>query len=132
MVFIDVIGLVGSVCLIGIRYPQYVLFAAMIHVAGLILAGLFIHGQIDYIVVAGVFSTASFNKNHTGIIYDLIGFGGTVANYIAASLLGGISREKTSQLLNPLAVLHSPLATVNMRMAFISLLVNLFNIFYGV
>lgn len=129
MLGIDLIGLLATICLVGIRYPHYVLLATCVHECGCIFVAVFLHGQIDYIVAAGAFGTMAVSNYNSGIIGILILFSGSVANYIMSSILGGIGFEPTANLINPLAYLKSPFAVVNFRLCILSFLIQMWKNF---
>ena len=123
MLGIDLIGLLATICLVGVRYPHYVLLATCIHELGSIFVAVFLHGQIDYIVAAGAFGTMAVSNYNSSIIGILILFSGSLANYIISSILGGIGFESTANLINPWARLKFPFAVINFRLCIISCLV---------
>lgn len=129
MVGIDLIGLLATIFLVGIRYPHYVLLATCIQECGCILVAVFLHGQIDYIVAAGAFGTIAISNYHSGIIGILILFSGSVANYVMSSIWGGIGFEPTANLVNPLAYLKSPFAVVNFRLCILSCVIQVWKNF---
>ncbi len=129
MLGIDLIGLLATVLLVGIRYPHYVLLATSIHECGCILVAVFLHGQIDYILAAGAFGTVTMSNYSSGIIGILILFSGSVANYVMSSIFGGIGFEPTTNLLNPLACLKAPFAVVNFRLCILSTLIQVWKNF---
>lgn len=125
MVAVDFIGLILTICIVGLRYPHYVLAAAFIHEAGRILMALFLHGQIDTLVAAGAFGIASIGNLGSGAKLAMVVFAGPLANYIVSSTAGGVEFERTTHLLNPFAILTHPFAVVNLRLALVSCLVNI-------
>lgn len=129
MLAVDIIGIAATVFLIGIRYPHYVLVAAFIHELGGILITVFLHGQIDTIVAAGAFGTIEVSNYNASLIGILILFSGSLANYVASSLTGGIVFESTSRLLNPISNLKSPFSVINYRLCILSCVINLWKIF---
>lgn len=129
MLGIDLIGLLATILLIGMRYPHYVLLAACIHECGCILVAIFLHGQIEYILAAGAFSTMAISNHHSGIIGILILFSGSIANYLISFIGGGIGFEPTANLVNPLAYLKLPFAVINLRLCILSCLIQLWKIF---
>ena len=132
MIFLDVLGFITSICLAGIRYPQLVILAGCINTAGILLTGAVFHEQINYVIAAGAFSVGVFSKENTGFLNHLLSFSGVFANYIIMSIGHGIEKESTLHLLNPVAQLHAPLSVINMRVAIISFVFNLWNFYYGV
>lgn len=129
MVVIDLIGLVATISLIGIRYPHYVLLAACLHELGEVLITIFLHGQIDTIVAAGAFGTIVVNNLHATILGIVIVFSGSLVNYIASSLAGGIAFEPTSHLLNPMSSLKAPFAVINFRLCILASFISIWKIF---
>jgi len=126
MVSIDIIGLFITICVISFRYPQYGLLAVGIHEFGRALMTVFLQGQIESIIAAGAFSTTVVS-NSSMLINLLIAFGGPLANFIIGSTSGGVEFERTPHLINPNARLRNPVAVINLRLALIS---SIFNIFY--
>lgn len=132
MVAIDFIGLLITILLIGLRYPHYVLMAALVHELGKILMIMFVHGHIDTIIAAGAFgNTVVSNYNNNGILDALIVFSGPLANYIVSSTAGGVEFEKTVNLISPAASLKSPFAVINLRLAIISFLFNAWRLIFN-
>ncbi|MEN6412532.1 MAG: hypothetical protein ABFC84_07190 [Veillonellales bacterium] len=124
MVTIDVVGLLLTICLTGLRYPHFVMIAALIQEAGEVLMTIFMHGQINSLVAAGAFGMAAVMSPDGVMIGQLIVLGGTLANFIVSSISGGVELEKAKDVLNPLSVLQYPFAVVNLRVAVISFTVN--------
>jgi len=129
MLGIDLIGLLATIFLVGLRYPHYVLFAACIHEFGRIFVAVFLHTHIDYIIAAGAFGTMAVSNYNLGAIGMVLIFSGSLANYIACSIVGGIAFEPTKNLLNPLVNLKSPFAVINFRLCILSCLVLLWKNF---
>ena len=123
MLGIDLIGLLATIFLVGLRYPHYVLFAACIHEFGRIFVAVFLHSHIDYIVAAGAFGSMAVNNYNSAAIGILLIFSGPLANYIVCSIAGGIAFEPTKNLLNPLVNLKSPFAVINFRLCILSCLI---------
>ncbi|MBP2625599.1 MAG: hypothetical protein H6Q68_310 [Firmicutes bacterium] len=123
MLGIDLIGLLATIFLVGLRYPHYVLLAAFIHEFGRIFVALFLHSHIDYIIAAGAFGTMAVSNYKSGPIGIVLIFSGPLANYIICSIVGGIAFEPTKNLLNPLVNLKSPFAVINFRLCIISCLI---------
>lgn len=123
MLGIDLIGLVATIFLVGLRYPHYVLFAACIHEFGRIFIAVFLHTHIDYIIAAGAFGTMAVSDYSSGAIGIVLIFSGPLANYIVCSIVGGIVFEPTKNLFNPLVNLKSPFAVINFRFCIISCLI---------
>lgn len=121
MITVDFIGLIVTACLVGMRYPGYILLAIMTHEAGRILLALFFQGQIDNIIVSGVFSATAVHLPWSKL--TLVTFGGPLANYVLSTMIGGVEWEKTKDLVNPFAVLRHPIAVINLRFAVASSLI---------
>lgn len=130
MLTIDIIGLSLSVLLIGIRYPHYVIAAALLHDAGMILMTLFFNGQLDTVVTAGAFSSITVSSLD-GVRTAAIAFSGPLVNYALSALIGGIEFEKSANILNTFAKLRHPMAIINLRLAISSFLVTLWHLFWS-
>ena len=124
MVAIDFIGLTLTIFLAGLRYPHYVISAVCVQELGRFLMIIFLHGHIESIIAAGAFGAMTVTNYNSGVISLLIIFSGPLANFIVSSTAGGVEFEKTTHLLNPVARLKYPFAVVNLRLALISVLVN--------
>lgn len=118
MLGIDFIGLLATICLIGVRYPHYVILATCIHEIGCIIVAVFLHVKIDYIVAAGAFGTLTVSDMGILILYS-----GSIVNYMTSSIWGGIAFEPTANLINPVAYLKAPFAVVNFRLCILSCIV---------
>lgn len=129
MLGIDLIGLLATICLIGIRYPHYVLLATGIHEVACIFVAVFLHGQIDYIVTAGAFGMMAVSNYNSSIVGILILCSGSVANYIISSISGGIGFESSANLINPWAQLKFPFAVINFRLCILSSLIQIWRNF---
>ena len=127
MLGIDLIGLLATIILVGLRYPHYVLFAACVHEFGRIFIVVFLHTHVDYIMAAGAFGTMAVSNYNPGAIGALLIFSGPIANYIVCSIIGGICFEPTKNLLNPLIKLKYPFAVINFRLCIVSSLVLIWN-----
>lgn len=130
MLTIDILGLSISVFLVGIRYPHYVMSAALVHDAGMILMTLFFNGQLETVVTAGAFSSVAAGSLD-GIRTAVIAFSGPLVNYALSALIGGSEFEKTASLLNSFAKLRHPAATINLRLAIVSFIVTLWHLFWS-
>ena len=124
MITVDFIGLFFTACLVGIRYPACVLLAIVAQEAGRILIALFFQGQIDNILVSGVFSATSVSQLPSSVKLCLVSFGGPLANYVICAAIGGVEWEKTRDLLNPFSMLRHPVAVINLRFAVASFIVS--------
>lgn len=130
MLNIDILGLFFTICLVGARYPHYVFGSALIHDTGRIVMTLLLNGQIDTVVTAGAFSSISV-ANLDAVKGAVIAFSGPFINYTASAMLGGAELEKTTKILNPFSSLHYPLAVINLRLAFVSFIVTLWQLYCG-
>lgn len=127
MLAVDFVGLFITACIVGLRYPHYVLAAAILHGMGQLMMALFLHGKIDLIVAAGAFSIAKVSN--IGIYSNaIVMFSGVLANYIMACSFGGVEKEPSSRLFNPFAKLRCPFAVINLRLALVSLFINIAHI----
>ncbi|MDR3564107.1 MAG: hypothetical protein P4N59_22080 [Negativicutes bacterium] len=125
MLAVDIVGVVITICLVGLRYPQHVLGAALIHDLGQLLMTLFLRGHIVSVVAAGAFGSTVATGVKSGMASTFLLFSGSIANYIVSATVGGVEYEKTARLLNPLSPVKHPFAVVNFRLAVVSFLVNL-------
>jgi hypothetical protein len=128
MLTVDFIGLLITVCLVGLRYPHHVLGAAVIHDLGRILMALFMQGRIETIIAAGAFGATAVSGVKAGGPAILVAFGGPLANYLVGANFGGAVWEKNSRLLHPGAVLKQPFAVINLRLALLSTLVTIWQL----
>jgi hypothetical protein len=126
MVSIDILGIILSALFIGIRYPHIAFIAILTHEAGKIFMAILVHKQVNFIIAAGAFGTASFADvgNESGI---LVMFSGALANFILASMIGGLEYEKTAHLFNPLISLRAPWTVINLRLALLSAVITIWN-----
>ena len=129
MLAIDFIGLAMTICLVGLRYPHYVLAAAAIHDIGRVITALFLNGHIQSVVAAGAFGAVSVTELGGSLKGALVVLGGSLACYLASATVGGIEHERTARLINPCAVLNSPFAIITLRLAIISFLANMCQLF---
>lgn len=129
MLIIDLVGIIATIFLIGIRYPHYVLLAVSLHELGEILITVFFHGQIDTIVAAGAFGRITVSNYNASILGAVLVFSGSLTNYIVSSLAGGIAFEPTSRLLNPISSLKSPFAVINFRLCILAGSISIWKIF---
>ncbi|SHI34303.1 hypothetical protein [Propionispora hippei] len=125
MVVVDIVGLLFTVVLVGVRYPHYVLAAAMIHEAGRIAMTVFLHQHIELLVAAGAFGKTTINNQETMLAAACIAASGPLANYIVSAVVGGIEYERGGTLLNPLARLKHPFGVVNLRLAVVSFVLSM-------
>lgn len=124
----DIVGVLVTVGIIGLRYPVQVIAASLINGFGQILMIFLLHGHIETIVAAGAFGNTVVSGVKSGAPAMLIVFAGALSNFIVSSAAGGIEYEKTHDVLNPLAVVKHPFAVVNMRLALLSFLINLWKV----
>lgn len=125
MLAVDFVGLLLTVCLVGLRYPHYALGAAAIHDAGRLLLALFSNGRIEAVIAAGAFGSTAVGGLPAGIVPLAVAMGGPLANYLVSAGLGGWEREPTAHLFHPAAAVRNPFAMVNMRLALLSTIVTL-------
>jgi hypothetical protein len=128
MLTLDIVGLVVTVCLIGLRYPLHVLGASLINGLGQVLMILFLHGHIESVVAAGAFGSTVVSGVKSGAPALLVIFAGSLSNYIVSSAAGGIEYEKTRHILNPLSPAKFPFAVVNLRLALLTFLLQLWQV----
>lgn len=129
MITVDLIGILITSCMVGIRYPGYLLLAILAHETGRVILAVFFQGQIDSIMVAGVFSATSVSHLSSGMKTLFISLGGPIANYVVCSTVGGVEWEKTSHLINPFSVLRHPIAVINLRFAVVSFFISIIRYF---
>ena len=129
MLTLDFAGLLITICLAGIRYPHYVLLFAVVHDFGMILTAIFLQGQINTVVTAGVFSTVGVSGLDTVKII-IIAFSGTFINYSLGTFIGGSEFEKTAHMLNSLSKLRHPMSVINLRLAFLSFFVTIWKLYW--
>ncbi|MDL2281107.1 hypothetical protein LJC10_04540 [Selenomonadales bacterium OttesenSCG-928-I06] len=123
---IDLVILIITICLLGIRYPHYVLIAAFINLFGYLLAAIIFSTKVNLIVFGGIFNSFSFS-NLSFIETAGLFLSGPFLNFLIASVLND-KPEKTQQSLAfviPYATLRNPLKTINMRFAFVTFLYNI-------
>ncbi len=128
MLTFDIVALVVTVCLIGLRYPLQVLGASLINCLGQAVTVLFLHGHIVSLVAAGAFGSTIASGVKSGGPTLLIIFSGSLSNYIVSAAAGGIEYEKTKAILHPLAPVRNPFAVVNLRLALLTFLINLWQV----
>lgn len=122
MFVIDAIGVLVTICVVGIRYPHYVLVACFINQLGQMVAALFLHLHIEGVLASGVFT----NMQVTGATATLIlwlALSGAFLNYAAGAAVTGFEFEPTAHLIRPFARLRSPFAVINLRFAVVMLCV---------
>jgi hypothetical protein len=128
MLAFDFVGMLVTICLIGLRYPHYVLMASLINGFGQVIMTLFLHGHIESVVAAGAFGSTMVSGIKGGVPAMLIIFAGALSNYIVSASAGGVEYEKTSDVLNPFSPVKHPFAVVNLRLALLSFIVNIWQI----
>jgi len=127
MLMVDIVGIIVTVCLVGLRYPLYVLCAMVINDLGRVLTTLFLHGKIQSIIAAGAFGSTTSAGIHSGAMTVFVIFSGAIANYIVSATAGGVAYEKTANILNPLSPVKHPFAIVNLRLALLTFLINMWH-----
>lgn len=128
MVSVDIVGLVISTVLVSIRYPHHALAAALANAMGQVLIAVFLAGNIEKIITAGAFSSASItNLSEFKAVFFVVS--GPLTNFIISKMAGGIEFVSTAHLLNPAAVLKHPFAVINLRFAVISLILSICQFF---
>lgn len=128
MLTVDIIGVIMTVLLVGLRYPLYVIIAGVIGDMGRLLMILCLHGHIQTIVEAGAFGVAHSGDVKSGIPALLVMFSGSMTNYLVSVATGGFGIEKNRKLMRPTARVQRPFAVINMRLAILSLAVNLWQL----
>ncbi|VBB07982.1 Hypothetical protein LUCI_3247 [Lucifera butyrica] len=129
MLAIDIIGLIITASLIGLRYLPYVFLASLIHEIGRMTMAFFLQGQVESVTAAGAFGATTVHNLQGNMSALLVIFSGPLANYIVSATVGGVEYEKTAALFNPFAVLKHPFAVINLRFAVLSILFNLKTLF---
>ena len=125
---IDLVGLTLSVALVSIRYPHYALAAALANALGQGAMAIFLTGNIEKIVSAGAFSSATVtNLSEFKIILFILS--GPITNFFISKIAGGTEFVSTAALWNPAAMLKHPLAVINLRFAAVSLILSIFQLF---
>lgn len=130
MVIVDFFGLLLTVIVVGLRYPHYVLIAALLHEVGRIIIALSLHGHIDSISAAGIFGSAQMSNLGGKLVNIMVLLSGAATNYFISSLSGKIGYEPTVSLFNPVSRLKYPFAVINLRLAVLSLFTTLWKIFF--
>lgn len=128
MVVVDFIGLLVSICLLGLRYPHIVLAAAIVHDFGRLLMALFMNGKIETLIAAGAFGTATVTGLNDPMKNALVIMAGPLTCYLASAVSGGIDREPTANLIHPCRTLTAPFAVIMLRIAFVSFCINLWQL----
>ncbi|HWR54949.1 MAG TPA: hypothetical protein VN462_00455 [Negativicutes bacterium] len=130
MLTLDVIGLIISVFLIGLRYAHYACIAVVIGALGSIMMSLFVNAQVDTVVAAGVFSRMNIQGVNAGLPLFMIYFGGPLVNYFIGMACGGPEKGKLARIVNPFAKVRYPFAVTNIRLAILSMLYNGWQYFF--
>lgn len=120
MLALDIIGLIMTILLVGLRYTHYVLGAVLIGEAGRIFASLYVNAQLDTLVAGGIFSRVDIQGVNAKLSLLFIYFGGSLVNYFVGMAFGGLEKEKFAYLLNPFASVRHPFAVMNIRLAILS------------
>lgn len=125
---VDLVGLLVSICLLGIRYPHYVILAALINFFGFCLGAFLLPDGLETIIVSGIFSTAEKETAFTTktVLFAVALF----ANYAAARLSGLPALKNAASFCSPFAVLDNPFSVINLRFAAAFLLYNLILLFF--
>lgn len=120
MLAVDMIGIIATVFLIGLRYPLQACAAVFVHEFGKFFLLLSVCGQVSALTAGGIFAVTPANMH--GWEEAVYAWGGSLANYSVACLAGGIAYEKTGDLLKPWTKLRCPTGTIQLRLALFSLL----------
>lgn len=120
MLALDIIGLVITVFLVGLRYAHYVLLAAVLGETGRIMAILYMNIQPDAVVAGGIFGRMYLQGIHTQLAVVFIYFGGALTNFFIGMAFGGLEKERFASLFNPFAVIKQPFAVINLRLAILA------------
>lgn len=130
MITVDFIGLILSIALVGLRYPLSALGAAIVYAAGQVIMAVFLHGNIESIVAAGLFGSAVVS-NISGLGQTLaVLFSGSLANWLVWASTGKFSSEGFERLINPAAASLQPIAVTNFRFALLSTLISVWKLFF--
>jgi hypothetical protein len=129
MLTVDYVGLLVTIGIVGLRYPHCVLGAAVVHDCGRILTALFLQSRIDSIIAAGAFGATAVSGANAGGTALMVTLGGPLANYLVCANFGGAVWEGNSRLFHPGAPLKRPFAVVNLRLALLSTLVTIWQLF---
>lgn len=124
MLTLDVIGLIISVFLVGLRYAHYACIAVVIGELGSIMMSLFVNARVDTVVAAGVFSRMNVQGVNAGLPLFIIYFGGPLVNYFVGMAFGGLAKGQFAKIVNPFAKVRHPFAVTNLRLATLSMLYN--------
>lgn len=122
MLTLDVIGLIISVFLIGLRYAHYACIALVIGELGSIMMSLFVNVQVNTVVAAGIFSRMNVQGVNAGLPLFAIYFGGPLVNYFVGMAFSGPEKGHLARILNPFAKVRHPFAVTNIRLAALSIL----------
>jgi hypothetical protein len=128
MLAIDLVGLIITMGLVSVRYPHYAMAAALANALGQVVMAILLAGNIEKMISAGVFSSATVT-NLSDLKIILFTLSGPITNFVLSKIAGGTEFVSTAQLWNPVAVLKHPLAVINLRFATISLLFSIFQFF---
>ena len=114
--------MIVTICLVGIRYPHYVLIACLINQFGQVVAALFMHLHIEGLLASGVFTYTQVTGTTASLVL-LLALSGVFLNYAAGAAVTGFEFEPTAHLIRPFAKLRSPFAVINLRFAVVMLCV---------
>lgn len=128
MLSVDLIGLIVTIVIVGIRYPHVVLLAALANNVAQLVMALFLYGSIEAIIASGAFGSVVINNNAALHIKILVLVSGPLANYYLCKLTGGIAYEPTFELFSPVVKLRHPFAVINFRFALLSVGLIIYNI----
>lgn len=120
---VDLIGIFISICLLGIRYPHYVILAALVNFFGFCFGAFLLPEGLDSIITSGVFSVAEAPNIKFAEKAVLI-LSPPFCNYIASKMLDWTEVKRIKTFLNPLAILNNPFSVINLRFAAVSFLYN--------
>jgi hypothetical protein len=129
MLTIDIIGVVVTICFIGIRYPHYAILAIMVHDFARVSMAVFLNGHIDTVVAAGAFSAISVTSLDE-LKRAVIAFAGPLASYAVSAMAGGSEFERTSHIFKPTVHLQHPLSVINLRLALVSIVVTTWYLYW--
>lgn len=122
MLAIDVIGIIFTILITGIRYPHYVILAVIIHHFAQLFTVFLLHGTLNGVIAAGAFNSVIVSELSHKYYKLIILFSGSITSYLVSTIIGGVEFEPTSLLICPWAKLRYPFAVINLRLAVISFL----------
>ncbi len=130
MLAIDVIGIIFTIIITGIRYPHYVILAIVIHHFAQLLTVFLLHGTLNGVVAAGAFNSVIVSELSHKYYKLFILFSGSLSSYLTSRIIGGVEFEPTPLLVRPWAKLRYPFAVINLRLAIVSFLLILASFIY--